>query len=213
MARFNNGINGAFSGKIGTVIGAECRGVQYGRSIGKPNTKGPTLAQQEQRNRFALVFNWLKPLLDVITTGFGLLTGKSTPMNNAVSYHLKEAVTRTGGEMTIDYKKAIFSRGELLASWILEVLTLAEGLLSLRWKEQEETLFCGKSDKASFVAYNPAKTKFIKFKDAAIRGDGEVMLQMPPDFSGDDLHCWMSYASETGNRVSTTIYIGKVRMA
>lgn len=71
MARYKNGINGTVKGKVGSVVVATCRGVDYIRSLGESSSKPPTLAQLNQRLRFALVMGWLKPLLNQINVGFG----------------------------------------------------------------------------------------------------------------------------------------------
>ena len=211
MARYKNGINGAFSGKIGNVIGATCRGVDYMRSVpGVSSGKKYSEAQINQRIKFALVVNWLRPLLGWINIGFKVLNGCKTAMNLAISYHLNEAVAGEGPDYTIDFKRAVFSIGELLISWVKEVMCVRNALLTVKWADARESVFCNRADRANFIVYNMAKGVFVTFENAAQRMDKEVSLQLPNDFAGDLIHCWMSYVNENGDKVSISVYLGEV---
>ncbi|MDR6782659.1 hypothetical protein ABIE26_000853 [Pedobacter africanus] len=212
MARYKNGINGPVSGKIGNVVGATCRGVAYLRSMSE-GTAAPTQKQINQRLKFALVMGWLKPLLNIINIGYQILTGYKTSMNRAVSYHLKEAVTGNAPDYGIDFKKAIFSRGELLTSWILEVLCLVNAVLKIKWDNLPASAFNNDKDKANFIIYNPAKEAFVTFEGVALRSDKEAVLELPEDFMGDVVQAWMHYVNAEGNAVSTSVYVGELVVA
>ncbi|WP_316811278.1 DUF6266 family protein [Pedobacter heparinus] len=209
MATYKNGINGAISGKVGNVVGATCRGIAYLRSL--PETiKAPTEKQINQRLKFAVVMGWLQPLLKIINIGYQILSGYKTSMNRAVSYHLTEAVVGDAPDYQIDFKKAIFSRGELLVSWILELLCLVNAVLSIKWDNGPASAFCNDDDQASFVIYNPEKEAFVTFTDVATRQQKEAVLQLPEDFAGDTVHCWQHFVNAAGDAVSTSVYLGEV---
>lgn len=210
MAKFKNGINGPFSGKIGTVVGASCRGVDYGRSLPSKSTKPATPAQQLQRDKFKLLMGWLRPLTELISIGFQMLKGAKTPMNSAISYHLKEAVKEEQGELSIDFSKAIFSRGELLISWVLEVLCLAGSLLRISWQNAAEHPLSKGDDLMNFIVYNPNKEEFVTFEGVAKREDGVTELKLPDNFVEDTVHCWVSYVNLQGDAVSTSNYLGEM---
>jgi hypothetical protein len=211
MARYKNGINGPVSGKIGNVVGATCRGVAYLRGMPESNA-APTQKQINQRLKFALVMGWLKPLLNIINIGYQILFGDKTAMNRAVSYHLKEAVTGDSPDYGIDFKKAVFSRGELLVSWILEVLCLVNAVLNIKWDNLPASAFSNDNDRASFIIYNPEKEVFVTFENAALRVDKEVVLQLPDEFANNSVHVWMHYVNVKGDAVSTTVYLGELTL-
>ncbi|MHA4894056.1 DUF6266 family protein [Pedobacter sp. PWIIR3] len=210
MGRLKNGINGPVYGKVGNVVGASCRGVDYVRKAAGKSTKPATPAQQIQRDKFALVVGWLKPLLDIINLGYQVFQGDKTPLNLALSYHLKEAVKGEAPDFSIDFKKAVFSKGELLISWIIEVLVLVDRIIHIKWDNLPATPFNNDSDKATFIVYNPAREQFVTFEDIAIRNDKEARIQLPDSFSTDKVHCWMSYANAARDKVSTSVYLGEL---
>lgn len=210
MGRLKNGINGSFNGKIGTVVGVTWRGEELVRSAPSPSTKPTTPAQIKQRMVFGMVSSWLTPLKALILIGYQVFTGKKTPMNMIISFTMKEALKVEDGEKTIDYPKAVFSRGELLISWILNILTLVDALLHIEWENFSASSFNKETDQANFVIYNPTKQQFVTFENAALRSDKAVALQLPATFTGDLVHCYMHYVSDAGDAVSTTSYLGEL---
>ncbi|WP_449438883.1 DUF6266 family protein [Pedobacter steynii] len=121
-----------------------------------------------------------------------------------------QTVAGEGPDYTIDFKKAVFSIGELLISWVKEVMCGRNALLTVKWVDAPESVFCNRADRANFIVYNMAKGVFVTFENAARRMDKEVSLQLPNDFAGDLIHCWMSYVNENGDKVSTSVYLGEV---
>jgi len=208
MAIYKNGINGPFSGKVGNVIGASNRGVDYIRSLPVPSKKPPTLAQMNQRLKMAIVSGWLRPLVDVINVGYQSFNRVMTPMNACVSYHLKNALCGADAAFEIDYSQVIFSRGELLISWVLEIKSMAGGRLVIKWENASPSLFCGDSDRANFIFYNPDKEEYVVFENIADRSAKEVGLKLPENFAGDTIHGWMHFVSSGREMVSTTVYLG-----
>ena len=54
MATFEKGILGGFSGKVGTVIGGNWKGIDYMRSKSSKRSFIPSQKQLEQQLKFAL---------------------------------------------------------------------------------------------------------------------------------------------------------------
>ena len=59
MAQFNQGVNGAFSGKVGSVIGSNWRDIDYMRGLPKKTSKEPTAKQLGVRARFTVLSQFL----------------------------------------------------------------------------------------------------------------------------------------------------------
>jgi hypothetical protein len=212
MARYKKGINGPFSGKVGRVVGASWRGVDYLKGKHRKPTKPATEAQLRQRGILTLVNSWVKPIKDIIWIGFQVFKGAKTPVNGAVSLIMREAVMVDTAEPGIDFPRVILSRGELLISWVLEVLALPDAVLQVKWGNAAVSALNRDEDRANFIVYNPVKEKFVTFQGAALRADQEMQLQLPVDFLGDEIHCYMFYVNEDGDAVSTSQYLGLVRV-
>jgi len=208
MARFKNGLNGIFTGKIGNLVGIERKGKQFGRSMPRPSQKPPTQRQLDQRAKFAVAMNWLNALGSYINIGYQSGNDNATPLNRAVSYHLKEAMLGTGQDYQMDYPKVILSRGELLVSWILEVIKHPGNIIIIKWDNPPETIYCDAEDRVNVIFYNPQKEQYLTFENVAAREAKEVSLQMEKNFASDTIHGWMHYVNKEGNQVSTSVYMG-----
>ncbi len=66
MRTIKQGILGGFSGKVGTFVGGNWKGIFYMRSLAQ-NVKNPrTDAQMNQHSRFALAMAFLKPIKNYV---------------------------------------------------------------------------------------------------------------------------------------------------
>jgi hypothetical protein len=72
MGRIKKGILGGFSGKVGTVVGANWKEISYMRSLPQKVKNPRTEAQRKQRSKFLLVVNLLKPLNPLLRIGWKL---------------------------------------------------------------------------------------------------------------------------------------------
>lgn len=73
MATIKKGILGGFSGKVGTVIGGNWKGIDYMRSLPKKSSKPATALQNDQRIKFTIAMAFIKPISKLVTKGFSLL--------------------------------------------------------------------------------------------------------------------------------------------
>ncbi|MDD4417119.1 MAG: DUF6266 family protein, partial [Proteiniphilum sp.] len=65
MGTIKQGILGGFSGKVGNIVGASWRGIDYIRSMPASVRNPRTVAQVSQRTRFALIGKMLKTFVPV----------------------------------------------------------------------------------------------------------------------------------------------------
>ena len=113
MGTIKKGILGAFSGKVGNVVGASWKGIAYMRSL-PAHVKNPrTLAQRTQRSKFSLALEVIQPLLPVIKQGWKLHANKQSAFNAAMSYTIFNAILGEYPDYSVDYSKLIISRGNL----------------------------------------------------------------------------------------------------
>lgn len=210
MARYQKGILGVFSGKVGTVVGSSWRGIDYMRSLPKKTTKTATQAQTDQRYKFGLVNNFFKSISSLIDIGYQSLAGNQTPMNVAVAYHLKEAVMGTSPDFDIDLTKVVISRGELLSPWLPAASVSTAGEIDFNWTDNSGPNLASADDLVVILVYNPSTKEYVFFENAALRADAQITLAMPASFSGAVVHSWMTYFAADRKSVSTSVYLGTV---
>ena len=132
MGTIKKGILGGFSGKVGTVVGASWKGIDYIRSLPASVRNPRTPGQVNQRNKFATVIKFLSKINPVIQVGFKDYTAKQTATNAAMSYNMLNAVTGDAGVYQLDFPKVMVSRGTLYNPSTADVM-VSDGDVTAAW--------------------------------------------------------------------------------
>jgi hypothetical protein len=212
MGKFSKGILGPFSGKIGTVIGATWRGIDYMRSLPKKSSKAATQLQLNNQFKFKMVQQFLKPMKRLIKVGYQSYKGRLTPMNVATAQLLNDAITGIAPNFSIDFTKVLYSRGDLIGPWNPNVATSIADEITFAWDASPVTPLSKEDDQVSVLVYAPVLQKYVILENAAERSELTFDLQMPAEFAGETVHCYISVVSADGKQVSSSVYIGTALM-
>jgi len=209
MGRIKKGILGGFSGKVGTVVGANWKSISYMRSLAQ-NVKNPrTPGQLKQRSKIALVVSLLKQLTAALRIGWKLHAKKQSAFNAATKYALANAIKGTFPNFQIDYPKVMISQGSLPT---LQKTMLAANLsrLTLNWENNSGIGAAKPTDKLLFVAVNTNKGENLIITDAAERSDGSYQLTVPQWVGSNFVYVYAGFVSEDGKEVSNSCCMGPV---
>ncbi|MEJ0081356.1 MAG: DUF6266 family protein [Puia sp.] len=122
MAKFSQGINGPFYGKVGAVVGYTWKGIPVMRGLPKSRTKPFTPKELNQQAKFRLMNGFLTPLNDLFNVTFAHLAVQMSAYNKAFSYNIKNATTGFGPDLAIDYNMVLISRGDLPRAELVAVI-------------------------------------------------------------------------------------------
>lgn len=208
MGLIKIGILGGFRKKTGTVVGSYWRKLDVIKALPRSSGKAPTQQQIEQKQKFGLVTSFLGKAGDLINHGFKS-DNALTPMNNAVTYHLGEAIMGTYPNYAIDMEKFKYSIGNLELPDVVEATPTAGAQIAFSWDRAGEIgTHISPLDIVSVVAFNVQKQRFVKKIIAGTRGDDNFTLQLPETFVGDTVHLYISFSSTTRKMNSDTMYLG-----
>jgi hypothetical protein len=209
MARITSGILGPVSGKVGAVVGASWRGIDYIRGLPEPSNKPATSLQLAQRLKMVLFRGFLLGVDQIIEKCFQNYD-KETAMNSALSYNMKHAVTGNYPDMSIDFPNLMYSKGDLLSAWSPSVASNETNSIDFRWQNGAFSPYRDAKDQVIIVVYSPEVKKFVKLTNAGIRTDGGSRIILPEEFKGKKAHCYLSFYSDNLNIASTSEYIGEI---
>lgn len=213
MGTYNKGILGPFSGKVGTVIGVNWRGKDIMRSLPKKTDRVPTETQRLQREKFAMVSDFLTPIAYVLTRYFGRRGGELTRRNQAMSYHMKHAVVYDDPEFRMLYNKVLIAKGDLPGVQDPEVITGGSASeLQFSWDNNSGQGMAQANDQLVIVVYAPEGDLYHYLLDASTRDGGSVTITLPEWFSGLAVHSWITFASVDGKSYATSVYMGEVNV-
>ncbi|SFE98337.1 hypothetical protein SAMN05518672_113150 [Chitinophaga sp. CF118] len=203
---------GPFIGKVGSIIGSIVKGRNIITSLHTKSNRPATEAQLNQRVKFGMVTGFLGYFGDLIEIGFQTHKIPGSAMNAAVAYNLKYAVTGVSPNFSINYPELSFSRGKLIGPKNSAIQALAGANIKFTWLANPAALkLTNPTDQLQILVYNPAKNEFATEVSAALRSDLTYTLQLPHDFSGDKVHCYMAFADIEG-RVSDSLYAGSITL-
>jgi len=210
MGIIRNGILGGFRKKAGAVIGSYWRSLDVIKGLPRISNKPPTVAQLDQRARFGLVTSFLSYIKDLIETGYKALSDVDTPMNVAVSYHIKEAITGVSPNFVMDYTKVMFSQGKLRLPWDFNYTALVASEIDINWVDSgNDDLLKDATDTLTVLVYNPVKDDFVRARNIAARSLETYTMHLPAEYSGDTVHIYVAFNSTTDQLlVSKSRYLG-----
>lgn len=213
MAKFVNGILGGFSGKVGTVIGACWKGIDYMRALATSITNPRTPAQLEQRAKFSLVIAFLRPLTAFLRIGFRSAALKMSAFNAAMAYNVKNAVSGIYPDYSLDYTKVRVTQGNLTGALNPLAESVVAGTVAFTWEDNSIGGNAVADDKVVLLAYNPAKGQAVSAIGNMTRADEAQTLDLPDSFSGDHVECYISFTDASESAISDSLYVGRILVA
>jgi len=212
MGTIKKGVLGGFSGKVGTVVGASWKGIDYIRSL-PASVKNPrTEGQVTQRTKFTVALDFLRPIVAYLNVGFKPYTSKQSAYNAAMSYNVSNAVTGTFPDFELDYPKALVSKGSLLGAEDATA-TAASGSISFAWTDNSGVSNALGADMAMPLAFNISKGQAVFKMNGAERSTEADTLTIPANWSGDDVEVYLGFVSNDGLLVATSAYLGQKTIA
>jgi len=212
MGTIKKGVLGGFSGKVGSVVGASWKGIDYIRSL-PASVKNPrTEGQVTQRTKFTVALEFLRPIIAYLNVGFKPYASKQSPYNAAMSYNVSNAVTGTFPDFEMDYPNALVSKGSLLGAEDASATTDA-GSISFAWTDNSEVSNALSTDKAMPLAFNISKGQAVFKTNGAERSTEADTLTIPANWSGDDVEVYLGFVSNDGLLVATSAYLGQKTIA
>lgn len=204
MAKYLQGINGVFVGKVGTVVGCVWKGIPYMRAKGRPRTSEPSEKEETNRSKFKSAHAWLQPILEYLRIGFAGYSATAEGFNAAKSYNLKHGMIQ--GEIVPDLVKVSF--GDLPLSDDLSV-ELQDNQLHFSWSTGyiPET---SPKDQVMLLAYHPESRTAIYDIHGAFRNMGSQIMDTCKAFLGKTVHVYAAFISADRTRQSNSQYLGTI---
>ena len=210
MGQLISGINGHIRGKIGTVIGSSWKGIPYVKGPYKKRTAKVGIEEAGNRNKFALVHYWLKPVLKFVRVGFKGYTPTVEGFNAAKSYLLLHAFEGVQPDIQINPALVKLSFGDLPLSNDIMVEKTAAGQLTFTWDTAAVQDGHAK-DQVMLLAYDVEHRKAYYTTLGQFRSVGTDSLNTDPT-PGKTWHIYFAFSAADRSRQSDSVYLGAITM-
>ena len=198
-------------GRTGNNVGRVLRGKNVFSMRPTKKDRPPSPAQLNQRLRFATITTWLgSGIIDFVDLGFQDYAADMSAFNAAVQYNLDHAVTGVAPNYLVDFPATRLSRGKLSMPGSMEVATGTAQSVEYVWGPTIGSLNALPEDLAVCIAYCHQMDIFVMSVGAVTRAAQEFVLDLPADFAGTSVYCWLAFLSPDKKLVSNSIGIGEV---
>jgi len=207
MATYEESIFGAISGRHGTAVASKTADGKKIIRMYKVPSNPNTPAQVAQRDKFGFVNAELSPLREIFKVSFRNKKG----MNLAVSYALKNAITRSGMDLSIDYSKLSFAWGSIQFPDSISVSVETGNAVKIDW---DSTLRVVDEipDELNLVFMNSVSKFTILRESVALRDAGTITFELPEIWTDKEVHCWAYFSTPENNLTSVSKYLGLLQL-
>lgn len=209
MAKFNKGILGGFTGTVGTVVGGYWRGIEYMRSRSNRRNFTSSQRQKEQQLKFGLLTSFQQPFNSLLNRTFESYAVKMTGANSALSYNLRNAVSGTYPEYTVNYSQFLMSRGSLPNALNPGAAAGANSMVNFSWTDNSGSATAMGTDQVYVVLYCEATKQSVISATGSLRSEEATSINVS-QFAGQTVETWLFFISEDDTYVATSIHTGSV---
>lgn len=210
MAILKGGINGPFSGKVGSIVGYELNGQAIIRSLPNVVKRKPSGLTVINRNRMKAVSKFLKPINEVIKLGYKNLSPPGSRVGSfqtAQSYHLKTAIDYD--QNTVPYvnpEKALVFRGDLDLPIIKKIVRSGDEL-QLEWESEK---YQNSHYNLLVLAYD-LQTYWDFYEGGAPAAKGSLSWNLSPALvKQNQTHIYVGFHDIFSGEMSDSVYAGCV---
>jgi len=210
MAKANNGILGAVSGKVGNLIFYVQAGEACVRTAGKRKA-ALTPAEKINTEKFTVLMNLFRSMKPFLKLGFSRADriNKQNYHNRATSFNRKHAIKMVNGRPEIAFDKVLLSQGSGLPAENAEV-KLVESNLQFSWTFDSLADWDAGSDQAMLMAYLPEEDLAIYELAGAKRTARADVLKLPNSLITQRMELYIGFASWDRERIGDSVYLGRI---
>ncbi len=209
MGTYNKGINGRFTGKVGSTVGSQWKGISVMKSLPDFSNHKASEKQLAHREKFRLATKFLQPLYPVIQLGFKNQDNLKSPYNAAMSELMKYTIEGEYPDYKVNLENLVLSVGSLKAATRPTVEVNGEEVI-FNWKYRDANDDKFADNGVILVAI--AEGYYPEYSICeSIRSEGTASLYLPDAPPGTVVHCYIAFvAMDDTNRVSNSVHAGTV---
>lgn len=209
MAQFSKGVLGGFSGKVGTVIGSNWKGIDCIRSLpAKKKNRQFSQKQLEQQAKFAIVTQFLSSFNTLLMESFQRPVKGMTNINDSVSDVLKRSITGNYPNYSIAFEQVLLTQGRLPNVNNPAATAGTTGKINFTWTDNQGIGKATGDDQSLLIVYCQ-ELDTVVYRKSGSRDVGTDVIDVSL-FSGKQVHTWIAFLSADGKDLSNSLHTGMV---
>jgi hypothetical protein len=208
MATFKSTTFGKISGRHGSAVAAELRNGMNVLKVFTPPFNSKSVKQVAQRTKFRLVITSLNCLHDLFSITFRTTGGA----HHAVSLALKNAVTGTSPDFSIDYTKLVLSEGSIYGTSQVIAAKTTGTSVRIDWVNNLYNTSALATDNVNLIFFKEAEKEAVLLENCTQRAAETVEVELPAEWAGGNVHSWIYFTNADGLHNSLSKYISLVQL-
>ena len=208
MGTIKKGILGGFSGTVGTVVGANWRGMDVIRSRPKSSGSNPTPLQILQRQKFALAMKFQNSLRAMQSRLYGDNSGVKSRVNLAAGYLLKEVITEQNGEIVLQMNKVLITKGDLTGFQNLDKTATTGEKINFTWDDNSSQMMAKATDIFCTAIFEEDSGEFAIHEGPEQRDAGAGAVVLPELWAGKSVHVYAFFQNAEQEAACNSVYLG-----
>jgi hypothetical protein len=211
MGKLKQGINGPFTGKVGSVVGLILNDTNVMRGLPRKRTKPFSTKELHQQAKFKLMSSFLRQLIPFLHETFRPVAIHMTGYNKAFSYNVKNAIKGIQPFLSIDYSMLLLGRGDLPNADSPSAISSGDGKLEFRWTDNSGKGKAVANDKVFIAAYCEEMELWVYQIGLSLRSAASCIYDAGA-FVGKSVQTYIGFMTKDGTDASETFYTGLVRI-
>ena len=205
MGKIKQGILGAISGKVGSIVGSSWKGIAVIKamplSVANPRTSG----QVAQRNKFSYAVALAQVFLSVIIKPYwDRFASKKSGYNAFVQKNLALMV----GVIPSPITSFVMSMGKMTSTPFTAVVDISSRTVDITWVNDSGDGYKLATDTVKGCFFNVTKKKFGVLDFNGIRSDASdsIIIDLQGAQVGDQIYIYTAFRRTDGSIVSDSTY-------
>lgn len=202
------GINGAFTGKVGTVVGYVLRGQNVMRALPRQRTSKASDAELGNRDKMTLLSKFSKPLKSFLYMTLTPATRGTTLnwYNLYISHNNPNAVKGEYPALEMDYSNVVLSRGDLKKPLNIVLERVAKDV-KISWDVPDEDK--NNNDQTMIVVYFPKIDDAKCILGGNKRKEGFEVIELNDKLTTEEMEIYISFVSNDRQSFSDSLHAGR----
>jgi hypothetical protein len=207
MATFTSSTFGLISGRHASAVATVSRnGKNVLRVFNAPFNPKST-KQVNQRTKFGFAMIALLCFHDVFKKTFLGMNAVS----HAISLALKNSITGTSPDYSVDYPNLAFSEGGIYTPTTVSAEKTTGTSVKVDWNFFESDS-SKPTDGVNLIFFHEGYQQAILNENCATRTEGTFTMDLPAEWANGAIHTWIYFSNADGSRNSMSKYICEVQL-
>jgi len=208
MATLPGGPFGPLKGRLGKLVAANWKGINYLREMPLKSNKPSTPAQIEAQEKFKFVHRIIKPLNPYFTAGFKHLAIRKTENNVAFSRTYHTAISGVFPDFNVDYSQLTMSAGILDTLSQVALTQTTPRTIDLTWEIDYFKKHCAFDDQLMLAILCTEVELVDGFIGGTMRADQKRSFEFSSKFVNKEIAVYVGLYSLNQQKVSNSQFLG-----